>query len=192
MNRNRFLAAVVALILIALYLAPTSRGFALAADDKAAGLLPVEESKLLGGEGGGAYRTYGIDQRISPDARITRITARHSNSIHFLVLHVHVGGKDYESQRCGEYGGADAKVESIEFAMDEVIKSIDVFANKDGDNSVVCRLLVRTDKQAVEIGVAEVGEFIGTMKCPEGERIVGICGRAGSRLDSIGLQTIKK
>lgn len=152
----------------------------------------IEETDLVGFDGGGFFRVWEIGRQLPADARLTRLTFIHSGLIDGVIARVSLQGKQWESPRFG-VGEVGRKTETTIVDLDwgESIRSIDVLTGRKPNGAqVITRLVLRTNKKTVEIG-EKTGELKGTVLCPGSRRVVGICGRQGWYLDSIGFQTVE-
>ncbi|MEX2213797.1 MAG: jacalin-like lectin [Phycisphaeraceae bacterium] len=148
---------------------------------------------MTGTPGGGAFRVWEIGRVLPGDARLTRLAFIHSGRIDGVIATVSINGQEWESPRFG-VGEVGRKLETttIDIGPDDHLISIDVFMGRSSNGGpIITKLIVRMSKQVVEVG-EKTGEFKGTALCPPGRRVVGVCGRAGWFLDSIGLQTVNK
>ena len=159
------------------------------------GELPVRETEFVGGDGGGAFRVLPINSKVSAEARVTRIVFLIGDYVERVHCHVEIDDQSWESPLFGRKLGPEPGSKEYTFTMmdGEHLVSIDVATIEFGKNKaqVPCRLVVQTNERSVEIGQEGRGEFVGTVRAPKGARVVGICGRAGTHVDSLGFQYVE-
>lgn len=169
--------------------------FALAAPgtDAKPSRVDIDETEFVGGDGGGVFRTFRIGVRVPSDTRITKLTIINRQFIDSMVCHVQLRGKVFESARFGSGTNppADAVITEITMQPGEKITAVDVLTkNLKPKIVVVAAIIVQTTRQSVLIGDKDRAVFKKTLRPAKGTRVIGICGRSGQLVDSIGLQTI--
>lgn len=153
----------------------------------------IDETEFAGGDGGGVFRVFGIGVRVPSDTRITKLTFVHRQFIDSMVCHVQLRGKVFESARFGSGNSLkdDSVITEITMQPGEKITAVDVLTkNLNVKVVVVAAIIVQTTKQSVLIGDKDSAVFKKTLRPAKGTRVIGICGRSGQLVDSIGLQTI--